>query len=228
MAYTLANFYTSKAWTTFRAQLMQERTNEDGLIVCEHCGKPILKKYDCIAHHKIELTEENVNDARIALNPENVALIHLRCHNEEHERFSGFRQQIFIVYGSPCAGKNTYVRMNAHKDDLILDMDAIYRAVSLCEIHEKPKRLTPVAFAIRDAIIETIRIRRGMWRNAWILTTKTGLELTREAERLGARLIHIDTEKAECMRRLAEHPNGRDVKAWTGYIEDYFEREAMR
>ncbi len=227
MTYTLETFYTSKAWTKLRLQLMDERTNEDGVIICERCGKPILRRYDCIAHHKTELTQENVNDVEISMNPENIALIHMKCHNEEHERFGGLRQQVFIVHGAPCSGKNTFVQMNAHHDDLILDMDAIYRAVSLCEIHEKPKRLTPIAFDVRDAILEDIRIRKGVWRNAWVITTKTGLDLIREAERLGAQMVHVDTDEAECMVRLMEHPNGRDVKAWRGYIEDYFERAKM-
>ena len=225
--YTLQTFYTSKPWTKLRAQLMNERTNEDGQIICEMCGKPILRRYDCIAHHKIELTEENVNDFEISLNPENIVLIHIRCHNEEHGRWGGLKQEVYIVHGAPCAGKNTFVRMNANKDDLIVDLDAIYRALCLCEIHEKPKRISPVAFDVRDTILEDIRIRKGVWRNAWVITTATGLDLERQAERLKARLVHIDTGEAECMSRLTEHPNGRDVKAWKNYIEDYFERARL-
>ena len=224
--YTRSSFYSSKVWANFRLGLMQERTNEDGLLICEHCGKPILKRYDCIAHHKIELTEENVNDFEISLNPENIALIHLRCHNEEHERFEGKRQQVWIVYGAPCSGKTTFVKLNAHEDDLILDMDAIFRMISGCERYDKPKRLAPVAFAVRDAILEAIKLRKGFWRNAWIITTKTWMEIARDAEIYRAEPIHIDTEQTECIKRLTEHPNGRDVTEWTRYIEEYFEREA--
>jgi len=227
MMRSLETFYQSKEWWKCRTQIMLDRTNDDGTITCERCGKPILKRYDCIAHHKIELTEENVNDVSISLNPENIALIHMRCHNEEHERFGGLRQQVYIVHGAPCSGKNTFVRLNAHEDDLIVDMDAIYRALSLCEIHQKPARIKAVAFAARDAILEAVKMRKGLWRNAWIITTKTGIDLERDAGIYRAQLVHIDTEKDECLRRLEERPNGRDVKQWRGLIEDYFERAAI-
>lgn len=91
MITNLADFYRSKAWEAFIRVLAAERTDENGLIICEHCGKPIIYKYDRIAHHKTHLTLANVNDAAIALNPDNIALVHHKCHNEIHERF-GFAQ----------------------------------------------------------------------------------------------------------------------------------------
>lgn len=53
--FTLSNFYKSKEWTDLLEQLKLERADSNGEIICEHCGKPIYKKYDCIGHHKIEL-----------------------------------------------------------------------------------------------------------------------------------------------------------------------------
>ena len=53
--FTLNNFYKSKEWESLLEQLKLERVNSEGEIVCEHCHKPIVKKYDCIGHHKIEL-----------------------------------------------------------------------------------------------------------------------------------------------------------------------------
>lgn len=225
--YTLATFYKTKAWLDLRRRLMMERVNEKGELLCERCGKPILRPYDCIGHHKIELTEENVNDIQVSLNPENIELIHLRCHNEEHERFGGFRQEVYIVHGAPCAGKRTCVRMNANPDDLIVDLEAIYQAISLSDLYKHPKRVKPIVFSVRDTILDAVKIRQGLWRNAWIITTKTGLELEKDAELFRARLIHVDTDREECLRRLEEHPNGRDIKEWTGYINDYFERLDM-
>lgn len=222
--YRLETFYKTKAWEDLRKRLMMERVNEDGQLICEHCGKPILKAYDCIGHHKIELTEENVNDINVSLNPDNIMLIHYRCHNEEHERFDGLHQQVFLVHGSPCSGKTTFVRMNANKDDLVVDQDAIFQAISFCDPHEHPKRVKAVAFAVRTAILEAIKIRHGTWRNAWIISSKTGLDLDRDADAFRARLIHIDTPKDECIKRLKASPHGRDVKAWETYIEDYWER----
>ena len=62
----------------------------DNYIICAQFANGITKKYDCIGHHEHELTEDNVNDVMISLNPENIKLIHFKCHNKVHERWSGF------------------------------------------------------------------------------------------------------------------------------------------
>ena len=84
---SLEEFYKSKQWEKFIDLLKQERSNNKGDIICAHCGELIIKKYDCIGHHIEELTLENVNDYSISLNPDNVELIHFRCHNKAHRRF---------------------------------------------------------------------------------------------------------------------------------------------
>ena len=82
-------FYRSDRWVKFLANLKDQRADESGMITCAICGQSIVKKYDCIGHHKIELTEENVDDVNIALNPDNIDLIHFKCHNKVHNRFVG-------------------------------------------------------------------------------------------------------------------------------------------
>ena len=72
----LGNFYQSKDWIKLMAVIRMDRVNSDGQIICEHCGKPIVHKYDCIGHHIIELNESNVNDADIAMNPLNINIVH--------------------------------------------------------------------------------------------------------------------------------------------------------
>ena len=107
MITNLADFYRSKAWESFIRCLAAERLDENGVLWCEHCGHPIIYKYDRIAHHcKTFLTLSNVNDAAIALNPENIAFVHHRCHNEIHERF-GFEKtraprikKVYLIHGT--------------------------------------------------------------------------------------------------------------------------------
>lgn len=64
MAFT--DFYRQSRWIKLRKVLKNERVNAEGLLLCEHCGKPILKDYDAILHHKIELTPQNANGELIA------------------------------------------------------------------------------------------------------------------------------------------------------------------
>lgn len=212
---TVNQFYRSKEWEQFISILRVERADEKGNVICAHCGKPIVKKYDCIGHHKIELTDENVNDFTISLNPENVELIHFGCHNEIHGRF-GSKQKVYIVYGAPCSGKTTFVKEHANNDDLILDLDRIWEAVCLSDREHKPGRLKANVFGIRDCLIDQIRTRTGQWRNAYVIGTyPLRTDRDRLSDLLDAELIFIDTPMKDCMDRA---PN----ESWIGFIGDWF------
>lgn len=215
--FTLENFYQSKTWTKFRDVLISERVDDNGQIFCAKCGQPIYKRYDIIAHHITPLTEDNVNDCNVSLNPDNIELIHFKCHNLEHQRYDGFRQYVYLVYGSPCSGKSTYVQENAFDDDLILDIDAIWESVCKSDRYHKPNRLKPVVFAIRDCIIQQIKTRNGMWKNAYIVG---GYPLRSDRDRLCELLratpIFIDASKEECMARAK-------TDEWKEYIAEWFD-----
>lgn len=217
--FTLYSFYRSKEWEALRNKIILSRTNEDGDVICSHCGKPIVNKYDLICHHKVPLTEANVNDYTISLNEDMIETVHHRCHNDIHDRFGSYTRHIYIVYGSPCSGKSTYVKENAHRHDLIVDIDEIYKAISNNPMHDKSNRLTGNVLQIRDTLIDMIMTRNGKWINAWIVTSKCiPNELERLANKLNAEIIHIDTDKNTCLARAEERLFG-DYKK---YIEDYF------
>ena len=185
---SLEEFYKSKQWEKFIDLLKQERSNNKGDIICAHCGELIIKKYDCIGHHIEELTLENVNDYSISLNPDNVELIHFRCHNKAHRRFGseGVRE-VYIVYGSPCSGKTTFVRENAGENDIILDIDNIYQCITVNDRYIKPERIRENVFGIRDCILDMIKCRRGKWYTAWVIGSYPLLmERTRLETVLGA------------------------------------------
>ena len=118
------DLYKSKEWKNLLQTLKLERVNESGKLLCEYCGEEIVKAYDCIGHHKIPLNNSNVNDYNISLNPDNIMLIHFKCHNAVHHRF-GYElpKKVYIVYGSPCAGKSTWVESMGTADDLIIDIE---------------------------------------------------------------------------------------------------------
>lgn len=216
---TLRTFYQSDAWCSLVARLRLERTGADGLLLCEHCGRPITRKYDCIGHHVIELTDDNVNDATVALNPDNVKLIHFRCHNAIHQRFgaSASMRRVYLVYGPPCAGKTTWVRENANADDLILDIDKLWEAVCTSDRRHKPPRLRENVFGLRDCMIDMIRVRAGKWRNAFVVGTyPLRTDRDRMTGLLGAEPVFIDTPLDVCMARAEDD-------AWRGYVREWFD-----
>lgn len=222
--YTLDTFYKSKAWEKLLKNIKIDRLNEDGELICWHCKKPITKAYDCIGHHTIFLTEANVNDANISLNPELIQLVHHKCHNKIHNKFGYIKKEIFLVYGSPLAGKSKFVSNVAEPGDLIVNIDNVWACVSGLDKYTKPPRLNAVVFAVRDKLLECVKYRVGKWNNAYIVG---GYPLISERERLckelGAREVYIDSSKAECLERLNLSDN-LDKKEWTKYINEWWRR----
>lgn len=222
---TLADFYRSREWEDFRKVLLAERMRDDGFVYDEYTGKPLTKAYDIILHHVEELTEENVNDVNISLNPANIMIVSFASHNALHKRSSGgFKvKQVFLVYGSPLSGKTTWVRNNMNEGDLVCDIDNIWQCISEQDRYVKPKRLNAVAFKMRDALIDCIKYRVGNWNVAWLVG---GYPLQSERDllcrQLGAREVFIDTPKEICLERLKGA--GRDEEAWTRYIDTWFDR----
>lgn len=217
----LNDFYRCKDWRELMQVLRMQRINKEGFVICEHCGKPIVHKYDCIGHHTIPLTEQNYTDANISLNPDLIMLVHFKCHNKIHDRLGlSYERQVYLVYGSPLSGKSTYVQDNMRIGDLVLDMDNIWQCISNCDRYVKPNRLKQNVFSIRNSILDMIRMRQGYWLNAWVIG---GYPLISERERLckslGAREIFINTPKDECIRRASERSD-----EWINYIEDWWEK----
>lgn len=223
--FTLDTFYRSKEWVGLMQIIKAERLNDNGELICTHCEKPIIKAYDCVGHHVIELTDDNVNDYDISLNPDNIALVHHRCHNIIHNKLGYSDRKVYLVYGSPLSGKGTFIKENASEGDLIIDIDNIWQCLSGCDRYIKPNRLKGNVFQLRDVLIDMVRTRNGKWLNAWIVG---GYPLRNERERicktLKAREIFIDTPKEECLRRLYENPEGRDVDEWAKHIADWWDK----
>ena len=221
---SLSEFYKSKEWQSFLEVLKLQRVNSEGLLICAHCGKPIIRKYDAIGHHIIELTPENVNDYEVSLNPANIKFVHHRCHNQIHNKLAYSGRQVFIVYGSPLSGKSSYVKEVAEAGDLIVDIDSIWQAVSGQDRYIKPNRLKSIVFSVRDNLLESVKYRRGKWVNAYVIGGYPFKgERERLADQLGAREIFIDTDKAECMSRLLACED-RDITEWTKYIDSWWKQ----
>lgn len=237
------DFYRGEDWANCKAQVLQKRMKSDGSIICEHCGKPILKGFNpnannnsgaIVFHHKIYLNNYNVNDASISINPDNIAIVHWNCHNQIHERF-GFsggnnipEKKVYLITGASCSGKTTFVKDRIQTNDIVLDIDDIWQMVSGQERYTKPNSLKPIIFKIRDELKELIQRGTGTWRNAFIIESlPSKQDREREADRYKAfnvEIITMDATKEECLQRLHNNPSGRDVKAYEGYINDYYSR----
>lgn len=212
--------YTSTAWVIFRFNLIIERGPQ-----CQRCKRVMIDTSKLIGHHRIALTSANINDINITLNKDNVELICFDCHNKEHKRYGYNKHEVFIVYGSPLAGKNTLVNHLSSYGDMILDIDKLYECISGQALYDKPNNLRFNIFALRDKMLDMIRTRYGEWYDCYIIG---GYPNKQERERLsremGAELIYVETTRAECMSRVSasgksEEWNKFIDKWWGEYVE---------
>ncbi len=212
-------FYSSKPWLDLAYKLKVEAKGK-----CSRCNYQAVTKEDwafLVGHHTEELTEENVNNSNISLNPDLIEIICLDCHNKEHRRF-GHEKKVYIVYGSPLSGKRSAVNQMMRRGDIVVDLDALWQAITFQPIYQKPSNCRFNVFRVRDSLLDQIRTRYGQWYDAYVIG---GYPDKYERERLsislGAELIYVESTKEECLQRLEETNR---PKEWRDYINDWWER----
>lgn len=217
----LQTFYASDVWRNFRLMIINLRG-----LRCEHCGEWVAVASELTIHHIIELTPDNVHDATVALNPDNVMVVHHACHNKIHKRNqTKTKQAVYIVYGPPLSGKSSFVRENMEPGDIVVDYDALFQSISMQPVYNKPNNLLPNVRALHNLLIDNIKTRYGKWETAWIIGGYAD-KYKREklADDLGAELVFMDATEAECLARLKKDPERSKREAeWTGYIKKWFQ-----
>lgn len=207
-------FYTTKAWRELTYKIKVERGGR-----CEQCGDRPPYFSNLIGHHKEHLTEDNVDEASVSLNPDNIEIICQRCHNKEHRRF-GYKSSVYIVHGSPFAGKASMVRELMQAGDIVLDIDALWQAVTYGD--EKPKGVRFNVFKLRDMLYDQIKTRYGKWVDAYVIGGyPEKYERERVADELNAELIYCESTKEECLERF--NLSGKP-EVWKEYINDWWEK----
>lgn len=210
-------FYCRKPWRDLSFRLKVERGGK-----CERCGFTAVTKEDwgmLIGHHTVELTDETVDDPTIALNQTLIEIICLDCHNKEHRRF-GHQKHVYIVWGSPLAGKTTAVRQMMQYGDIVMDLDALWKAITMQPEYSKPNNVRFNVFALRDNLLDQIKTRHGQWYDAYVIGGYPDkYERERLAASLGAELIYCESTMQDCLDRRRE--SGRPEK-WDEYIREWF------
>jgi hypothetical protein len=217
----LNSFYASEIWIKFRLALIADRGP-----YCQKCGKLIAKSIEIIGHHKIPLTPENVHDHNISLNPDNVDLVCFDCHNVIENRFGRHSAKgVYIVFGSPLSGKNTYVQQRMCRGDIVVGMDRLYAAVTMLPYYDKPDNLFSNVIGAHNLLLDNIKTRYGKWNSAWVIGGYADrFKRERLADDLGAELIFCDISKEECLRRLEADEDRRYRKdEWIRYIDKWFD-----
>lgn len=115
---------------------------------------------------------------------------------------------VYLVYGSPCSGKSTYIKEHIQSGDIVCDVDRLYSAISFNEEHQTELYAQEVASMLYSDLLGIIRDRKGNWKNAYVVSlANTDERLKTEMERINAdEAIFIDTPYEVCMERAKERP----------------------
>lgn len=197
--------------------------------ICARCGG-VFDLNELRPHHKIELTLDNIDDTNITLNPDNIEVLCHACHNAVHSRFGNAigAKRVYLVHGSPYAGKTTYVASVATRNDIVVDLERIHAAICICGQYDKPDATKRIAFNIRDYLLDEIRTAtpRRKWQDAYIIGSYPDrIDRDNFVREYNAELVHIDTPQDACVKRAYEDIKrvaARDVVV--GWIADYWRR----
>ena len=128
-------------------------------------------------------------------------------------------KNITIVSGPPCAGKNTYIKNNRKKGDVVWDFDKIHSALTGELSHKHIEKVRKYIFSMRNQFYIDLKTEKEL--KVWIINSSP-LKLVRQnlAKDLDAEIIYIKRSKEECLNVA----NNERPEEWKSYINSYFER----
>lgn len=115
---------------------------------------------------------------------------------------------VYLVCGSPCSGKSTYVKEHFNAGDIVCDVDRLYSALCYNEEHQSELYAQETASALYDNLLDMIRDRVGHWKNAYVISlANTDEKISQMKERVHAdEVIMLDTPFEVCIERAKERP----------------------
>lgn len=115
---------------------------------------------------------------------------------------------VYLVYGSPCSGKSTYVKEHFKHGDIVCELDKLYAALCFNEEHKEELYAQEVAKELQKSLLDIIRNRKGRWKNAYVVSLANTPEKLKSAmDRVNAdKAIYIDTPYEVCIERSKNRP----------------------
>ena len=119
---------------------------------------------------------------------------------------------IHIVTGHICSGKTTFVRENARRGDVIIDMDLLAHAMTTDDIadHDYPEHVGDIARAVRwHAIDAAVRLHSSGSFDVWIVHAYPEARDYVTYRRMSATWHEIEAEPGTLRDRTARERPGR-------------------
>lgn len=243
MAYKAKNpFYEDPKWLHKRGNIL--RRDE---YLCRQCKRYGKSTAATTVHHIYPYGEYPM----YRLTDINLLSLCTECHNSMHDRNNntmtdkgiywqdkirkalGIQDadiidtfRVVVVWGSPGAGKTTYVKQNMQPGDMVVDLDNIKQAISLQGKKAVISNLMPVALNIRSHIYDLIADRQTI--NADTVWVVAGLPKQADRDYIKAKLRpnemkHIDSDRDTCIAHALEDRERIDKEIQLKIIYKWFE-----
>lgn len=126
---------------------------------------------------------------------------------------------VYLICGSPCSGKTTYIKNHAKDGDLVCDVDLIYQSISNRDSHDADVEIHEIALQLHYALCEIIKNRSMNFNNAYVVSiANTNKKLKHDIEKVKAdKVVFIDTPYDVCIERAKERNN-----LFKLFVDDWF------
>lgn len=125
----------------------------------------------------------------------------------------------FIVAGSPCSGKSTYVRDHIGANDMVYDYDWLQMALSGNDSHKHNQNLKQTILKLRDVLLQAVSTI-PVDNFYFVTSTKRKAYLDELQKSLGAEVVFLSVSREESHQRA--DVDCRPVE-WHTYIDEWFD-----
>lgn len=184
---------------------------------CHLCRRPGATTKDHLIPYSLGGTDDLAN-----LRP-----AHHKCNAKRGNRaLNGWGADIRVVMGPPAGGKSTYVRERAGLGDVVVDLDALARALMPAQLddrtHVYPEHVRHVAIGARAAAIDRATRLVGLGVTVWIIHADPSPEDLDRYHFLRYQVITVDPGRAVVEARVAaERP-----AYMAAYVPKWYARHA--
>ena len=137
--------------------------------------------------------------------------------------------EVWLICGPPASGKSTYVRANARKGDLVIDLDTIAR--EYCLGRERPSEATAMLLLDRNDRLAALATEPP-GHTAWVIMGGASGNLRQWwCKVLGVdpdHLILLVPSREELEHRIMNDPDRRSVRhLHVDLVDKWFEKEGL-
>lgn len=213
-------FYHTPAWRRLRNAFIKAYPL---CAACEERG--ILKEGKVVDH-----TKPRRLYPALELDWNNLQTLCDSCHNSKsgkegskvYQKREERKAMFYIVYGAPGSGKTTYVLEKKAANDLVIDIDLIWQALTGMPMYSRNSLIEPYVYTAVDAIINDA-VYATTAIDIWFITTNLSTPVVEKIKALSQhRIIPMNIDKQVCIDRINKDERRKDKQHHIRLINEWY------